>query len=434
MDDNLDETQPVPPHPPKETMPDNENLNLGEPDPGLTTKAGFHSQDTEPIFIPQPTAPVESQPVVTGDKPPRKRSKAWVVWSAVGIALLAVIALGSGYLGYLSAIDKRTSYESTQVAGEAQTQFNLGMKDFQEAHYELARQRFEYVIQLDPAFPGVTDMLANVLLAMNTTATPTLVPTPTLTPTPDLRGQEELFIQAQTYLLSEDWSAAVDTLLSLRKKFPDYYPVKVDGMLFVALRNRGVQKISSQADLEGGIYDLALAERFGPIDVEASNWRDWAELYIRGASYWDVDWAQAVEYFRQLALIAPNMMDASHITAQERYRLALVGYGDWYARQEMWCEAQQKYADALGLRADAGLEPTATYAQESCIKLTPSATPAQPTGTPTPTPTPTPTLPGETPQQTPTPTLTQPVLPTPTPTLTAAPTETPTLTETQSGG
>lgn len=429
MDENLDETQPVSPRPQKEeSPPKNETLDLGKPDSGPL--AGFNSQDTEPIYLPPSTVQAEGQPTVPGLKPAPKRSKAWILSSIVGITLLAIIALASGYLGYLSAIEKRTSYQSTQVALEAQAQFDLGLKDFQEGHYELARQRFEYVIQLDPSFPGVTDMLANALLAMNTTATPTLVPTPTLTPTPDLRGQEELFIQAQTHLLSEEWSAAVDTLLSLRKKFPDYYPVKVDGMLFVALRNRGVQKISSLADLEGGIYDLALAERFGPIDVEASNWRDWAELYIRGASYWDVDWAQAVEYFRQLSLIAPNMMDASRITAQERYRLALIGYGNWYARQNMWCEAQQKYADALGLRADTRLEPTATFAQESCTLLTPSATPALPTGTPTPTPTP--TLLGGTPQQTPSPT--QPNDPTPTPTLTQAPTETPTPTETLSGG
>jgi len=430
MDENLDETQPSSPRSLDESLPENETLDLGKPDPGSLSKPGFNSQDTEPFFLPPSTAQGEGQPIVPGGKTTAKRSKAWILWSVLGITLLVIIALTSGYLGYLSAIEKRTSYQLTQVASEAQTQFDLGMKDFQEGHYELARQRFEYVIQLDPSFPGVTDMLANALLAMNTTATPTLVPTPTLTPTPDLRGQEELFIQAQTFLLTEEWSAAVDTLLSLRKKFPDYYPVKVDGMLFVALRNRGVQKISSQADLEGGIYDLALAERFGPIDVEASNWREWAELYIRGASYWDVDWAQAVEYFRQLSLIAPNMMDASRITAQERYRLALIGYGNWFARQNMWCEAQLKYADALGLRADPGLEPTATFVQESCLQLTPSATPAPSTGTPTPTPTSTPV--GETTQPTPSPT--QPNNPTPTPTLTLTPTETPTPTETLSGG
>lgn len=424
MDDNLDKTQPVLPIPPEDTPQDQETSPVEEPVPDLPPEAGFYSQDTQPIFIQPSTGQVESQPAAAGRKPSPKRSKAWAMWAVFGIVLLAALALGSGYMGYLSAIEKRTSYESTQVAGEAQAQFDLGMNDFQEGHYELARQRFEYVIQLDPGFPGVTDMLANVLLAMNTTATPTPVPTPTLTPTPDLRGQEELFVQAQTYLLSEDWSAAVDTLLSLRKKYPDYFPVKVDGMLFVALRNRGVWKISSQADLEGGIYDLALAERFGPIDVEASNWRDWAELYIRGASYWDVDWEKAVENFRQLALIAPNMMDASRITAQERYRLALIGYGNWYARQGLWCEAQLKFADALGLRADYVLEPTATFAHESCLKLTPSATPVQMTGTPTPTPTP--TITGETPPQTPPPMLT--------PTETLTPTLTPTPTETPSGG
>ena len=105
----------------------------------------------------------------------------------------------------------------------------------------------------------------------------------------------------RTCLIGRDWTGAIDTLLLLRKNYPDYMAVKVDDMLFVALRNRGIDKIAQLHDLEGGNYDLTLAERFGPLDAEARNWRDWAELYIRGASFWDVDWAQSVYYFSQLA-------------------------------------------------------------------------------------------------------------------------------------
>ena len=93
-------------------------------------------------------------------------------------------------------------------------------------------------------------------------------------------------------------------------------------MLYVALRNRGVEKISKQADLEGGIYDLALAERFGPLDLDARGWREWSQWYIRGASFWEVDWAKSISYFSQVAPIAPNLRDASGWTASDRYRIA----------------------------------------------------------------------------------------------------------------
>jgi len=45
-------------------------------------------------------------------------------------------------------------------------------------------------------------------------------------------------------------------------------------MLFISLRQRGVDKIWKEGDLEGGIYDLALAARFAPLDVQASSSRE----------------------------------------------------------------------------------------------------------------------------------------------------------------
>ena len=302
----------------------------------------------------------------------KRRSLRWLLYVVLGLLLLISIAVVSGYGGYQSAIDLRLGYKETQVSEETQRQFDLGMLDLQAGRLDLARQRFEYIIQLNPNFPGITEVLAEVLLEINTTATPTIAPTPTLSPTPDLRSQEELYLQAREHMAGADWTAAIDTLLTLRKRFPEYMTVEVDGLLYIALRNRGVQKISLQADLEGGTYDLTLAEGFGPLDVEARNWRDWAVLYTRGASFWDVDWQQAVYYFSQLAQIAPNLMDASRLTSFERYTLALIGYGDWLARQELWCDAQEQYQISLNLRGSQEVEPTASYVAEKCANPQPS--------------------------------------------------------------
>jgi len=419
----MDETQPTSPQPEGQPMDETRPVQtaggpLAETAPVQITSAAT-SQEALPF---SPTLPVTVQPpeASLAAQKRQKGSRLWILWSLLGIFVLLLIASGSVYLGYQSAIQQRLGFQSTQVAAEAQAQFDLAVQDQQAGHFDLARQRFEYVMQMDPNFPGITEKLAEVMVAMISTATPTVAPTPTLTPTPDTRGREELFTQAQASLLAGDWSTVIDTLLILRKRDPTFMAVKVDGMIFVALRNRGVDKIASKADLEGGTYDLALSERFGPLDVEARNWRDWAILYVRGASFWDVDWAQAVFYFGQLVQIAPNLVDGSGYTAFERNILALLGFGDWYARQGMYCEAQQQYEAALSIRDNPAARPTADFASQKCqeantVVITPMTldTPT-PTATlefipveNTPTPTATQEIPADTPtatQESPTPT------------------------------
>jgi tetratricopeptide (TPR) repeat protein len=324
-----------------------------------------------------------------------KGRRRWILWAFVVVVLLVLIAGASGFAGYNSAIGQRTRYQSTLVAGEATNQYTLALQDIALGNYDRARQRLEYLIQIDPNFPDASNRLTFVLTQQRITATPTQAPLPTLTPTPDYRSRDDLFAEAQNQLNGREWTGTIDTLLLLRKNYPDYLAVKVDDMLFVALRNRGVDKIAQLHDLEGGNYDLTLAERFGPLDAEARNWRDWADLYIRGASFWDVDWAQAVYYFSQLASAAPNLSDLSGWTASNRYMDALLGYGDWFATHDQWCDAQAQYDTYMSLLASSQVEPTAVYAADKCTQQNnpPPVAPPEVTETPTP----------ESTQQTPTP-------------------------------
>lgn len=348
---NLEQTQPVPG--PEDTQ---------APVPEATQKVNL--VDTMATAVPPPIEPPDSAPEEDTTEPSRSRRWRWLV----GLSLLALLAVAaaSAFGGYFSGIDRRTSFESTQVAQKVSEQYQLGLQDLEAGHYGLARQRFEYVIQLDPAYPGVTDQLALVLLELNTTATPTPVPLPTLTPTVDTRGAEELFSQAQVMLADAKWSEAIDTLLKLRKDDPAYQAVEVDSMLYVALRNRGVQRILAESDLEGGTYDLALAERFGPLDVEADNMRTWANLYVTGASFWGLDWQQAIFYFGQLLQVAPNLRDVTNLTATERYRIALLKYGDFLADSGDWCAAQEQYEAAYNFGSDPSIEPTLSNAATEC--------------------------------------------------------------------
>jgi tetratricopeptide (TPR) repeat protein len=377
-------TQPMPIKV-EEHMPESEQGNfsaeksrsdrIGEQPAGETQPSKLND---EGIIIP-PDIP---------DLPPEapKGRRLWILWAFLAVLVLALIAGGSAFAGYNSAINQRTHYQSTLVAGEAANQYILAQQDIALGNYDRARQRLEYIIKIDPNYPNASDQLSFVLTQQRITATPTFVPTPTLTPTPDYRSRDDLFTQAQNLLIGRDWTSTIDTLLLLRKNYPDYMAVKVDDMLFVALRNRGIDKIAQQHDLEGGNYDLTLAERFGPLDTEASNWRDWADLYIRGASFWDVDWAQAVYYFSQLANAAPNLSDVSGWTASNRYLDALLGYGDWFASHGQWCDAQAQYDTYMALLASPKVEPTAMYAADKCTQgSNPPPTPVPP-GTETPTP------------------------------------------------
>ncbi len=332
MDDHLNETQPT------------------QIDP-------FGGEDTSPIDLEQPS-----------DIPQKKKGRPWLLRG--GLALLGLIlVLGvSGILGYQNGIRRRTGQEAFQLAVAAAEQYELGILDMQAGRYEVARQRFEYVIGLDPTYPGVTDKLAEVLLVLNATATPTPSPLPTAveaTPTPDSRAEEELFAQAEGYVASGEWSLAIETLEMLRKKNPAYRPIDVDGMIYLSLRQRGVQKISL-GSLEGGIYDLALAENFGVLDTEADSWRTWASYYISGASYWDVDWAQAVSYFEQVAAMTPNLHDGSGWTAAQRYLEALIAYAQLLEADGNWCELATIYEKTYQYTGDSAYQERSLSALDKC--------------------------------------------------------------------
>jgi hypothetical protein len=317
---------------------------------------------------------------------PRRKRFSLRLLIPLGILGLILIGVLSAFAGYQRGLTIRSWALSTQEAAGAKEQFDLAVQDVQNKEYARARQRLEYIIKLDPNYPGVTEKLAEVLLQMSITATPTFTPTPTLTPTPDTRGVEELFSQAQQSLYNGDWTSAINTLFSLRKADINYKTVLVDDMFYAAYRNSGKDKILKNGDLEGGIYDLTLAQRFGPLDADSKSYLTWARLYILGASYWDVDWGQAVYYFAQVAPALPNLHDSTGWTATQRYKLALVGYGDSLIVHKEWCAAAKQYEQALAYGGDANVQQAYNNALQKCEGPKPTQTTES--GEPAPTETP----------------------------------------------
>jgi tetratricopeptide (TPR) repeat protein len=319
------------------------------------------------------TNPITVEPVA---KPPKRR---WII-ILTGILLILIGGGFGSWMGYTSAIQSRKSQTNNQVLMIAATQYNLALADQAAGRLDIARERLEYVIQLNPQFPGAITKLSEVMFKISLSQTPTVLPTPAPTPTPDTRGIDEVYNQARQFLINKDWSNTIANLEILRKDDLNYKAIEVDGMFYVALRNRGVDKILKEGSLEPGLYDLALAERFGPIDTQADGYRNWARLYLIGASFWELDWPQVLDYFSQIYPYVPNLHDKSGLTAVERFRQASVKYGDQLGSNNEWCKAEDQYKNALQISADSAVQTKLDNAHNNCSNPTsaPSET-AKPT-------------------------------------------------------
>jgi tetratricopeptide (TPR) repeat protein len=350
---------------------------------------------SEPAVIVGDTAPIKVQ-----SKPGIKsRPRRWP-WVVLGLFLLVAGVLAGGYYGYQEGIRIRLSRQATEIAIRAKEQFDLGNKDLADGNYESARKRFEYVAQIAPGFPGITQKLTQVMVVLtHTDVPPTAVPIatkpPLLTPTPDMRGVEDLIKQAQDNLRNKDWDAAIATLDNIRNIDPTYRVVDVDGMYYIALRFRGMDKILKNGSLEGGAYDLAQAESFAPIDHEADSYRTWSALYLQGAAYWGIDWVKVIDNFGNIMQSLPGLRDGSNMTAGERYRIALLRYGDQLAAAGDWCNAQKQYEAAQQVNQIPAVQSTLAYARNQCAPPTPKPSktkkpqatetaPEQPADTPVP--------------------------------------------------
>lgn len=334
-----------------------------------------------------------------------KRRSSASLWISL-LVLLAVITVGS-LGGYNAGISERVAADKAQLTAQLDEQMAFARQDMEAGRYEIARKRLEWILSRDAGYPGVSEMLVEAQVRLSITPTPLPSPTPTLTPTPDMRTQETILANARQQIQTKDWNGAIVSLDGLRKADPTYHVVEVDGMYFIALRNRGIDQILGRGafqttNLEGGIYDLTLAERFGPLDNQALSLRTGARMYIQASSFFGVDWPQAVNYFGEVYRLYPGLRDATGVTAGERYREALLHYGDQKAEEkkmddrciaiDLWNEAaaisplDNAYAAKYNRLFLECYPATPTIDPASLITPTPEVTVEPPTPEPSPTP------------------------------------------------
>jgi tetratricopeptide (TPR) repeat protein len=326
------------------------------------------------------------------DAGPKRLRWPWFVL----LYLLVVVVVGG--IALLQGQSSRQARQQDQVAQYLQEQFELGIQDLNAGRYELARQRFEAITRYDPSFPGVQDILVQIYVVLNV---PTVTSTfePTLTPDPS--PPEDLFLHAQIALAEGDWTTVINKLLVLRSKDPTYRSVEADGMMYIALRNRGMELIA-QGLMEEGLYDLSLAERFGPLDREAGYRRTLAQQYLFANSYFGLNWERAADLF------APLCAQGATIDSCYKFGEAAWYYGDQLMAASDPCAAVEQYDRSLSGWVNDIRFPTATEAANMCATaLAPPPVSPTPTETPTPdgtpsegTPSPSATPVGSTPKET----------------------------------
>jgi hypothetical protein len=346
-------------------------------------------------------------------------------WAIVFPAFLIIVLSIAVLTGYQSGLEQREIESREQESLALLDQFNLGVEDLTAGRYDLAKQRAEYILSVDPDNEAAIGLLDLALKALNQ---PTLTPTPLITPTkttptatPDVSTVEKHYEAAAAALERGDWTATLDLLIDLRADHPEYRTEDVNQMMFTALRNRGFDNIL-QGNQEQGIYDLSLAERFAPLDNQAASWRRSAEFYLFANSYVGLDWSQAYRWFSDLCGAA--IWDSCY-----KFALSARSYADLLVATQDSCAALLPYEQSLITQYDSNLAVTATEAANLCLTAT-AATPTEtPTleGTETETPTPTATNGGVVI----TPTLTSTTTPSPTG-ITVTQTPTPTSTNTAS--
>jgi hypothetical protein len=326
------------------------------------------TKPNKPVGNTQPIEKISPEPVEK--KTPMKKLSRWFAL----IVVVVLIILGA-LAGYGSGMGQRNDAEKTQISGQVQEQFNLGVEKMEAGQYDLAKVHFDFVIEHDPKYPGLVEAYADLLIRMQTSPTPTYTATPTVTPTPDLRGVEAIYANLQSALSVGDWDTVLTNLDSLRKTDPDYKTAEVDGLYYLALRMRGVDKIiledgesCGDINLEGGIFDLTQAERFGTLDAVAEGLRGISRLYIIGASYWDQDWDQVQTIFDQVRLGNPYLRDSSCMTATERWRFATIKRAQFFIDIGDVCAAEEQFNLAFSIVSDYNIEfyPTATENSIQC--------------------------------------------------------------------
>ncbi|MBI5350356.1 MAG: hypothetical protein HZB77_13735 [Chloroflexi bacterium] len=276
----------------------------------------------------------------------------------LGIFLSVVIGF-SIYGGYRAGITERDHIAATAQFLEVRRQYDLAIEDLAAGRPAMAIQRLEFILTAEPNFPSAAQRYNELQATLRApTATPTPLPTPTQVVT--VQDAPKVLAEAQTAINAKDWDTAIQKINALRFGAPAYEPLRVNNLLYTALRNRGIATIK-EGKVELGVADLDEAEKLSALDTEAKQYQQWGTIYSNGLAYWGLNWQRTAQTFELLYKLAPNFRDT-----KTRTRDAHLNYANLLMSKNDPCNAAAQYAAALAIENNSATDDKRKAAEEAC--------------------------------------------------------------------
>jgi len=112
----------------------------------------------------------------------------------------------------------------------------------------------------------------------------------------------------------------------------------------------GLKQLAAGEAVMAGLHvrDTKTGEYNVPILRDAAGLREGSRFYLIGASFWELNWAEALKYFNQIA--GYGLWDGT-MTVSERIHFASMRYGDQLLEQGQACDAVGQYKNAQAIAA-----------------------------------------------------------------------------------
>jgi hypothetical protein len=97
--------------------------------------------------------------------------------SSIVLLLLAVLLIALSKFVYCHTVticDSRPTMSPEMKANQIEIQYEYAIQDINAKRYNIAKQRFEYIIYLDPEYLDAQEKLSEVETILNLTPTPKL--------------------------------------------------------------------------------------------------------------------------------------------------------------------------------------------------------------------------------------------------------------------
>jgi tetratricopeptide (TPR) repeat protein len=298
------------------------------------------------------------------------------------VVLAALTIAGAG--GWFAGERDRAQTATASAVAQVGTQYALSQGDLQSGNYSMAAQRLNWIMTVQPDFPGAADALAQVQAALNQTEPPE----PTISSSTG-QSADKLFEEAQGYYDAQQWANAITRLRDAQAADPSYRADEVKAMLYNALVTLGLQYLRDERGdrLEEGVALLDEAEKIKPLDDQTGGERNLARLYQTGRTYDGLNWQIAINNYEAIYAIAPNYRDV-----KVRLRTAYNKFADQLVFLGGHCDAADLYALSLAIKREEDIVAKYNTAAAECANPTPTPpggftiTPGGPTLTPFETP------------------------------------------------